>query len=222
MTQAFFERIARRYDRAYAPDARVSRERMARVVAALPPGAKVLDLGVGTGRELSALLDAGLEPVGVDASPTMLELCARRARPVPLVETDFYERLPFPDASFGAAIALHGTLAHPPDDAALVDLARELARVVAPGGVLYVEMPSRAWLDCVPAVVESEGRRLARTAPDRFRYEDLVVGVCIEARVPSDEEWRALFDPAFDVRVEPLGSDEIAILGRRAPARSRP
>src|SRR5437016_2057046 len=107
----FFDAIAGRYERAYAPDARASRARMEGLLAALaergaqrvasprPSPLKVLDLGVGTGRELSALLDAGHDVVGLDVSKAMLERCDRRARRIPLVEADFWGPLPFADAS---------------------------------------------------------------------------------------------------------------------------
>ncbi len=95
--EQFFDAIAGRYDRAYGLPATESRERMARTLRELPaPPARVLDLGVGTGRELAALLDGGYEPIGVDTSQAMLDKCARRARPVPLVRADFWSApLPF-------------------------------------------------------------------------------------------------------------------------------
>src|SRR5260370_31624527 len=128
----FVDAIAGRYERAYALPAAESRRRMPRVVGVLPsPPARVLDLGVGTGRELTALRDGGYTPTGVDASRAMLERCARRARAVRTVHANFWRApLPFEDASFDAAVALHGTLAHTPDAAAMGRLACELARIV--------------------------------------------------------------------------------------------
>ncbi|MDP9150826.1 MAG: methyltransferase domain-containing protein, partial [Myxococcota bacterium] len=131
----FFDGIAGRYERVYGLPSAESRRRMTRVLGELPAApARILDLGVGTGRELSALLDAGYHPTGVDLSPAMLARCARRSRPVDLVEADFWRPLPFDDASFDSALALHGTLAHAPDVGALSRLAREVARVVRQGG----------------------------------------------------------------------------------------
>ena len=102
--EAFFDAIAGRYERVYALSSTESRRRMDRVLGDLPPPpARILDLGVGTGRELTALLDAGHLPTGVDASRAMLERCARRARPVPLVHADFWATpLPFAAGSFEA------------------------------------------------------------------------------------------------------------------------
>jgi SAM-dependent methyltransferase len=175
----------------------------------------VLDLGVGTGRELTALLDAGYEPTGVDAARSMLERCARRGRAVPLVEADFWEPLPFPDGSFDCAVALHGTLAHPPDDAALPRLAQELARVVRPGGTWVVEVPSLAWLEAATKVAMPAGQRLTRTGPRTCVIEDTVVSATIEARVYTDDEWVKALAPRWSASVEAMGAGELLVMARR-------
>lgn len=211
----FFEAIARRYDRQYAIGASTTRARMAAIVRALPPApGRVLDLGVGTGRELGALQDAGYEPVGLDVSPAMLAICARRARPVPLVQGDLWATLPFDDASFDGAVALHGTLAHAPDAGAYTRLARELGRVLRPGGVFVAEVPAQAWL-AKNDVVEDGDARIVRTARDRCVHEDLAAGIAIEAVVPSDDEWRWAFAGVFDVTCEALGASETRIVARK-------
>jgi len=210
--RAFFDAIAGRYERSYAPPAEESRARMTRVLAELPPApARVLDLGVGTGRELSALLDAGHAPTGVDVSAQMLARCARRARPVALVEADFWAPLPFADGAFDAVIALHGTLAHPPDDAAIPALAAELARVVRVDGVLVVEVPSPAWLDRAAG-----DARVRRTGPATGVYADPATGASIETRLLSREAWEAALAPGFIARVEPRGDAEWLVVARRA------
>jgi SAM-dependent methyltransferase len=214
----FFDGIAPRYDRVYGLHGRESRDRIARVLDVLAPRSRILDLGVGTGRELSALQDARHDPVGVDVSREMLAVCARRARPVPLVEADFWRPLPFDDASFDAALALHGTLAHSPDDASLARLFAELARVLRPEAVVYAEVPSEAWLTQVTTLPPVEGRRLERTAADTCLYEDLVAGVAIEVRVLPESSWRALLAPAFAPVIAPLGPEELTIVARRRAA----
>jgi SAM-dependent methyltransferase len=208
VTKAFFDGIARRYDRAYAPAAALTKERMRRVVELLPARARVLDLGVGTGRELPALLDAGMSPVGLDASREMLAICAKRARPIPLVEASFWERLPFDDRSFDATIALHGTLCHPPDEGALARLAAEIERVTR--GLFIAEVPSMAWLDQLPAL---EDRRCVKTGDRTFVYEDRVARVRIEGQVLDEDAWRRTLS-GFEVSFEPLGDIELRIVAR--------
>jgi SAM-dependent methyltransferase len=214
---SFFDAIAGRYDRVYALPRDVSEARMQRVLAELPPApASLLDLGVGTGRELSWLLDAGYEVTGVDASVEMLDRCARRARPIALVHTDFWQPLPFPDASFAAAIALHGTLAHPTHDGALSALATELGRVVSSGGVFVAEIPSPAWLENLPSLPTDDDRAVWRTGTRTCVFEDRVANASIEACVLSRDDWTEAFCPGWSVRVDTLEELEWLVVGRRA------
>ncbi len=221
--RSFFDAIAGRYDWVYALAADESRRRMARVLRELPPApARVLDLGVGTGRELAALLDARHVPTGLDASREMLARCARRSRPVRLVHADFWRPLPFEEDSFDAAIALHGTLAHPPDPGALARLARELARVVRPGGTWVVEVPAPPWLERLEPYETAgaqRGRdesRIARTGPRTCLYEDLVVGAAIEATILDRSEWQSALGDAWAAQIEPLGELEWLVVAHRA------
>jgi ubiquinone/menaquinone biosynthesis C-methylase UbiE len=212
----FFDAIAPRYDRSYALSADESRRRMKQVLRELPwPAARILDLGVGTGRELPALLDAGHVLTGFDVSREMIERCTRRARPVPLVQGDFWQPLPFADGSFDAAVALHGTLAHPPHEGALPELARELARVVRSGGAWVAEVPSPAWLERLESLPSEADRAVRRTGPNTCVYEDRVVGASVQARVLSEEQWRAALGAHWTVRVDRLGELEWLVVARR-------
>jgi SAM-dependent methyltransferase len=212
----FFDAIARRYDREYALAGAMSRRRLERLIAELPPRARVLDLGVGTGRELSALLDAGHAPTGLDFSSEMLAVCSRRARPVPLVTADFWQRLSFEDGAYDAVIALHGTLAHPPNETALDGLAPELARVLRDSGVFLAEVPDPTWmarLETSPA--EGGELRMHRTATGRCLHEDRVARVSIEASALGPERWRSIFAEWASVRVEPLEPSELFVVATR-------
>jgi SAM-dependent methyltransferase len=217
----FFDAIAHRYDRVYAPSAAESLQRMSRVLAALPRGPlRLLDLGVGTGRELGSLLDAGHEPTGVDSSRAMLARCSRRGRPARLVCADFWEApLPFARDAFDAVVALHGTLCHPPDPLAVNRLAAELARVVRPGGWLVAEVVSPAWLDAVDAVdssLEPSDRHVRRTGPRACVVEDRVVGLAVEARLLDASEWTQALLPAWWPQVRPVGESEWLLVAQRA------
>jgi SAM-dependent methyltransferase len=222
--RSFFDAIAGRYERVYALPAAESRARMERVLRELPaPPARVLDLGVGTGRELPSLLDAGYAPTGVDASEEMLARCARRSRPIPLVRADFWQRLPFADGAFDAAVALHGTLAHPPDAGGIARLASEVARVVRAGGTWVIEAPAPAWIDRLPELEAARTARggsearIQRTGPRTCVIEDLVVGASIEARALDADEWLSALGSAWSTEIGPLGELEWLVVAQRVP-----
>jgi SAM-dependent methyltransferase len=183
---------------------------MARVLAELPRKARVLDLGVGTGRELPALLDAGHYVVGLDVSPEMLALCAKRARPIPLFEGDLWEPLPWDARSFDAVIALHGTLAHPPADGAHARLAKEVARVLRPRGVFVAEVPDAAWLEAAARA----GGGVVWLGSGRARFVDEATRIPIEIVAPTPHEWRSAFRPVLDVRVTDGCVGEHVLVGR--------
>ncbi|HUZ10275.1 MAG TPA: class I SAM-dependent methyltransferase [Acidimicrobiales bacterium] len=113
------------------------------VLAATGPlaGRRVLDAGCGTGRLLASLAAGGAGAVGVDLSPTMLAVAARRTG-APLVRGDV-GALPFPHAAFDAVVGV-AVLEFVGDPAVVV---AELCRVVRPGGrvVLGVLNPRSPW-----------------------------------------------------------------------------
>ena len=210
-TRAFFDAIAPTYDRAYGMPAPETRRRMAALVARLPARpCDVLDLGVGTGRELPALFDAGHRVVGIDLAPRMIAEHDRRSRRATIVVGDLWGALPFADASFDAVLALFGTLAHPPDDGARARLGREVARVLRREGLFFAEVPSPAWLARLPYERPAGERAVWRTGPREAVHEDRGVGVTIAISVASAEEWALA--PLY-VTVEDAG-DELFVVAR--------
>jgi SAM-dependent methyltransferase len=219
----FFEAIAPRYDREYGLDGASTRARMHRVLEALPPAARVLDLGVGTGRELSLLQDAGHVVVGLDVSEKMLAICGRRARPIELVRADLWGDLPFPDASFDAVLALHGTLSHPPEnepvDDAITRLAGEIDRVLRPGGVWLAEVPSPGWLDAVRAgalpsvsLVEGPEGGEGNGDPEGCVHEDRRAGIAVRASILAPARWMKLLGARFVATATPMSPVEQLVL----------
>ena len=98
---------------------------------AATPGARLLDVGCGTGHHLARYRRQGYEVVGVDGSAEMLAR-ARAANPdIPLQEADL-QALPFADATFDVVISIE-VLRYLPESAPAL---REMARVLRPGGIL--------------------------------------------------------------------------------------
>ncbi len=211
--RAFFDAVARRYDRQYALSGSASRERLARVVALLGGRRRVLVLGIGTGRELPALLDAGHEVVGLDVSSAMIDECNKRSRTVPILLADFWAPLPLADASFDAVVALHGTLAHPPGGAEepLVALGHELARVLTAGGLFLAEVPAAEALSRLG---------VERTGASTFVHRDEASGVAIAGVALARERWPALLGEAFETAVSTLGEVEHLVQARRTSLRA--
>jgi SAM-dependent methyltransferase len=96
----------------------------------------VLDVGCGTGYTLSRL-PAGVRATGIDLSPTSVALARERAPGASIVQGSA-TALPFGDGTFDACIALD-VLEHIDDD---LGAARELRRVVRPGGVVLITVPA--------------------------------------------------------------------------------
>ncbi|MEV4717925.1 class I SAM-dependent methyltransferase [Micromonospora noduli] len=94
------------------------------------PGLRVLDLGAGTGKLSATLAAVGADVVAVEPDPAMLtEL--RRALPAVRALPGSAEAIPLPDASVDAVLA--GNALHWFD---MTVAGAEIARVLAPGGVL--------------------------------------------------------------------------------------
>jgi len=138
-----FDRAAAYYDatRGYGEG---SAERIRDAIVAytgIGQGARVLELGVGTGRIMLPFIRAGYDVTGVDLSQTMMDRLlaqiagdpGRAGYRVELHQADI-TALPFGDAAFDLVVAVH--VLHLVDDwrAAL----REARRVLRPGGELRV------------------------------------------------------------------------------------
>jgi SAM-dependent methyltransferase len=108
------------------------RNDMLRAYLAPEPHERVVDLGCGSGRTLLWNRDWGAATVGVDISPFF---SAEARRDLDLLIGDL-RRLPFADGTFSKACSLD-VLEHLSPEA-LRGMLAEAARVLAPGGALFV------------------------------------------------------------------------------------
>ena len=112
---------------------RIVRSQIKRVP--LPPGARLLDAGCGSGRTLDDLETFGIA-CGIDSSSWAV--AAARSRGHSSVVLGTVEHMPFPDQHFDLVTCLD-VLEHTADDELTM---AELARVTRPGGHLLVTVPA--------------------------------------------------------------------------------
>ena len=133
--RAYYERTASQYDASMRFTERLLLGDARQWAAALARGA-VLEVGVGTGRNLPFYSDVA-SLVGIDLSPAMLQLARQRARDLSLdidLREASAESLPFDDNSFDSVVCTL-TLCSVADDRRA---ATEMARVLRSGGKLIV------------------------------------------------------------------------------------
>ncbi len=118
----------------------------------LAPGATILDVGCGSGRDLRWFRERGFRPTGLERSPSLAAL-ARAHSGCPVIEADF-ETHDFPGLSFDALV-LVGALVHIPHDR-LEQILENILQALRPAGHALMTL--------------KEGRDLTETAPARVFY----------------------------------------------------
>jgi SAM-dependent methyltransferase len=101
----------------------------------IEPGMRVLDVACGTGNTTIPLARKGAKMTGVDIAPNLLEQARARAAAENLdirFDEGDAEQLPHDDASFDAVVSMFGAMFAPRPEV----VAKELARVLRPGGLL--------------------------------------------------------------------------------------
>jgi len=192
------------------------RGKLAKLLGPRPgPYGRSLEIGAGTGYFSLNLLQDGTvrEATCTDISPGMVEaLEANAARLGLSVETAACDAadLPFADGSFDLVLG-HAVLHHLPD---LPAAFAEIARVLAPGGVLFfagepsrhgdriAAVPKRAALRAAPAWRRLMGARLAPAPGPPGEDDHALEGqVDVHAFAPADLEAAARAAGLLDVQV---------------------
>jgi ubiquinone/menaquinone biosynthesis C-methylase UbiE len=141
----WYERMAEsRFANAFA----YGRAKVDRVLDAcfkeLAPGARILDVGCGTGEYVRRANELGFEASGVEPADAMRARAIEQnpqARILPGVATE----LPFPDQSFDLVICIEVLrYLHQADNELAL---KEMRRVLKPGGSLFLTMVNRYALD---------------------------------------------------------------------------
>jgi ubiquinone/menaquinone biosynthesis C-methylase UbiE len=208
-TRARYNRLAPFYDwLGVVPELCYSKWRRqfwARVASKLPASGRLLEVGVGTGKNMPYWPAHG-QVTGIDLAPQMLVRAQQQAQNLnigPQLELGDAQNLRFPDNSFDVA-AMTFVMCSVPDP--VLGLT-EIARVVRPGGYLlmmeHVRSPI-AWIGTLmdmanpiflrlmgPNINRDTVKNAAEAGLRLLSSEDLGLGgvfICIESQVPSTDD----------------------------------
>jgi SAM-dependent methyltransferase len=125
---------------------------------------RVLDLGAGTGKLTRSLVDAGLRVTAVEPSERMRERLSA-AVPEALVRAGSAEEIPLGDGAVDAVVVAHAWHWFDIDQAA-----REIARVLVPGGTLSlvwnVRDESEPWVADLGHIMHQQSRQAIDSRPE--------------------------------------------------------
>ena len=155
-------RLADTYDQVephFRPENRAKVRRILESLRAEVGGRRMLDLGCGTGFMIGLAADLFDEIHGVDVTQAMLDRVDRSSGKVTLHNAPA-ERTPYPDGHFDLVTA-YSFIHHTKDYRAIL---REAARVLRPGGRLYVDLePNKLFWTALEGLANAD--KLSPVAP---------------------------------------------------------
>jgi len=169
----------------------------------MPPG-RTLDAGCGNGRHLLALRDQGLSAFGCDLSAHLLKTAATRG---PVFRCDL-RSIPLATGSCGLVASFFtgfGYLERRSDD---IGLLAELARLVAPGGWLHLDLPDPDHVRAHLVVSDEQRWSDALVTQKRIVHGDLVAKLI---RIERDDGTHS----EYLERVRLWNPEHLEVLARR-------
>lgn len=131
-----YDKIAADYaQRSFEPDEEESAEHKILNLFLQQVQGKVCDMGCGPGHNVRYVHDLGMPVMGVDLSPGMIAEARQRNPDLEFLEASMY-RLPIPNASWGAILALYSIIHIPRGE--VISVLREFNRVLQPDGMLLL------------------------------------------------------------------------------------
>jgi SAM-dependent methyltransferase len=187
-----YDQIAEVYLRRFGNSA-VRQFWLDQLIARLPAGVRVLDLGCGAGLPVARdLQDRGFVVTGIDGSRRQIELARDNVPGATFIEADM-TRAKFAEASFGAVIALY-SITHVPRDLHS-GLFLRIANWLQPGGLLLASLGAEAAADWTGEWLGTEMFFSQHDAATNLRLiqETGLIAECAEIAAQDDEDAKFLW-----------------------------
>jgi len=181
-----YDRVHQRYLELVASMGMQVREKyLTRIRGELPQGARLLELGCGTGVPMTRALARSYQVTGLEISAKQVVLARQSVPAASFIRGDM-TRLGFATRSFDAAVSFYA-ITHVPRDEHMSVLA-EVHRVLRPGGLLVITMGAGD----SPDMVEADWLG----APMFFSHFDGATNEALVARAgfeiaSAEDEWEA-------------------------------
>jgi len=145
----------------------------------------VLDIGCGPGRHALALAQRGIMAVGLDIAPLAVELA--RSRGALVIEGSVFDQVPGA-GSWGSALLLDGNIGI---GGAPVELLRRVTRLLAPDGLILVEVECRGVPTRALRVSLHTSSARSRSFPWAQLSIDALAEIAAAAGCSVAEDWHA-------------------------------